>query len=241
MLTKAEIQRIRSLQEKKHREVSGLFVIEGAKVINELITAKYPISELYATDTWTTSDATRISADEMRKISHLPTPSEVLALCPITHLVLEPNTINQGLTLALDTVQDPGNVGSLLRIADWYAIDRVVLSLECADLFSSKVIDSSKGSFARVKTYIHELTQLIEKADVPILGCDLSGDDVHKIGPKPNAVIVIGSEGRGISASVRSKITQFITIPKYGSAESLNAAIAGAIICDILKNSTSRK
>jgi len=241
MLTKAEIQRIRSLQEKKHRETKGFFVIEGSKVINELILAKYPIAELYATAAWTLTEATRISEEEMQKISHLPTPSDVLALCPIKHLIFEPEIVNHGLTLALDTVQDPGNVGALLRIADWYAIDRVVLSPECADLFSSKVIDSSKGSFARVKTYSLSLTTLCEKAVVPILGCDLKGDDIHTLSPTPNAILVIGSEGRGISSDMRGKISQFITIPKYGAAESLNAAIAGAIICDALKSINARK
>ena len=236
MLTKAEIQRIRSLQEKKSRELNRLFVVEGAKVISELIKSKYPIAEIYATKNWNLSKATLVSEEEMLKISHLPTPSEVLALCPVVHHELKPETVNQGLTLALDTVQDPGNVGALLRIADWYAIDSVILSKDCADLFSPKVIDSSKGSFARVKTYSLDLESLLAEASVPILGCDLRGDDIHTLAYTPNAILVIGSEGKGISPNLRSKITRFITIPKYGSAESLNAAIAGAIVCDVLKN-----
>jgi TrmH family RNA methyltransferase len=236
MLTKAEIQRIRSLQEKKSRELNRLFVVEGAKVISELIKSKYPITEIYATKDWNLSKATLISEEEMTKISHLPTPSEVLALCPVVHHELKPEALNEGLTLALDTVQDPGNVGALLRIADWYAIDRVILSKDCADLFSPKVIDSSKGSFARVKTYSADLESLLAQTSVPILGCDLRGDDIHTLAYTPNAVLVIGSEGKGIAPNLRRMITRFITIPKYGSAESLNAAIAGAIVCDVLKN-----
>jgi TrmH family RNA methyltransferase len=161
----------------------------------------------------------------------------VLAVGRIERPALEPGELAHGLTLALDGVQDPGNVGTLLRLADWYALDRVVLSPDCADLHSAKVISASMGSFARVKACTTELAPALRglPATTPVLGCDLEGEDVHALAPLRDAVIVIGSEGRGLSAAVRARITRSITIPRYGRAESLNAGIAAAIVCDNLR------
>ena len=136
MLTKAELQRLRSLREKKTREALGLFIVEGEKVVAELLAAKFPFTEIYATPAWShafVGDAAplprriEITPDEMARISHFPTPSTVLAVSQISRLPLAPGTLDRGLTLALDGVQDPGNVGTLLRVADWFAFDRVVL------------------------------------------------------------------------------------------------------------------
>ncbi len=230
MLTKAELSRLRSLREKKHREAEGLFVVEGEKVVRELLAAHYPFVEIYATEAWDGAKTHEITAAEMAKASHFPTPSSVRRPLPDRGLA-------KGLTLALDQVQDPGNVGTLLRIADWYALDRVVLSPECADLFSQKVINASKGSFARVAVHTAELHTLLANVPhtTPVLGCDLTGEDVHTLTPTGDAVIVIGSEGRGMSPEVRRTITQFVTIPRYGHAESLNAGVAAAIVCDNLR------
>lgn len=239
MPTKAELQRLRSLREKKHREATGLFVVEGEKVVRELLAADYPFVEIYATEAWDGAKTHEITPDEMAKASHFPTPSAVLAVGRIERQPLPDHGLSKGLTLALDRVQDPGNVGTLLRIADWYALDRVVLSPECADLFSQKVINASKGSFARVAVHIAELGTLLSNvpAATPVLGCDLQGEDVHTLTPTNDAVIVIGSEGRGMSPDVRRTITQFVTIPRYGHAESLNAGVAAAIVCDNLRRS----
>ena len=144
-------------------------------------------------------------------------------------------TLDHGLTLALDGVQDPGNVGTLLRVADWFALDRVVLSPDCADLFSQKVINASMGSFARVRAYTADLATALAGVGAPVLGCDLAGEKVHTLPPLRDAVLVIGSEGRGLSAAVRAFVTRYVTIPRYGAAESLNAAVAAAIVCDNLR------
>lgn len=235
-LPKAEIARLRSLQEKKHREALGLFVVEGEKVVAELLAAKFPFVEIYATDGWTgPAPATRISAAEMAKISHYPTPSAVLAVGKISRPALAPGAPDRGLTLALDGIQDPGNVGTLLRIADWFAFDRVVLSPDCADLFSQKVINASMGSFARVAVFTAPLAGALAGCQAPVLGCDLQGDDVHALPPLRDAVVVIGSEGRGLSPAVAARVTRRVTIPKFGGAESLNAAVAAAIVCDNLR------
>jgi RNA methyltransferase, TrmH family len=244
VLNRAEIQRLRSLREKKHREALGLFVIEGEKVTTELLAAGFPLLEIYVVDSsrWqpaseTSAQLHAISADEMARVSHFPTPSPVLAVGRISRPGLGSGDLNSGYTLALDGVQDPGNVGTLLRIADWYAFDRVVLSPDCADVFHQKVINASMGSFARVRTFTAPLAAAIAAIDpgVPVLGCDLQGDDVHALPALRDAVVVIGSEGRGLSPEVAARITRRVTIPRYGHAESLNAAVAAAIVCDHLR------
>ena len=238
MLAKSDLQRLRSLQDKKQREALGLFVVEGAKVVAELLAAGFAFTELYATAEWTgPAPATlhRIDAAEMGRISHFPTPSAILAVGPIVRQPLPSGALERGLTLALDGIQDPGNVGTLLRIADWYAVDRVLLSPDCADLFSQKVINASMGSFARVVVHTVDLVAALTGPRVPVLGCDLAGDDVHGLPKLADAVIVIGSEGRGLSEGVRRLVTRRVTIPRFGAAESLNAAVAAAIVCDNLR------
>ncbi len=262
-LPKAEISRLRSLQDKKHREALGLFVVEGEKVIGELLAAKFPFVEIYATEEWAgrasspneplrlaqdpkpveeprltgdgSPDLTRVTAAEMAKISHFPTPSPVLAVGKIERRPLAPGALDRGFTLALDGIQDPGNVGTMLRIADWFALDRVLLSPDSADLFSQKVVNASMGSFARVAVHTAPLPEALAGVKAPVLGCDLIGEDVHNLPPLDDAVIVIGSEGRGISMAVTELVTRSITIPQSGRAESLNAAVAAAIVCDNLR------
>ncbi len=249
LLTKAELQRLRSLREKKHREALGLFVVEGEKVVTELLAAGFAFEEIYFTPAWAwnKSDVGRvptlhreITAGEMARASHFPTPSAVLAVGRITRTPLAPDAPNHGLTLALDGVQDAGNVGTLLRIADWFAFDRVVLSSDCADLFHQKVINASMGSFARVHAHTADLAAVLATTKVPVLGCDLTGDDVHALPALHDAVIVIGSEGSGLSPAVRAFVTHYVTIPRFGGAESLNAGIAAAIVCDNLRRVLGR-
>lgn len=243
MLTKAELQRLRSLREKKHREALGLFVVEGEKVVGELLSTHFPFVELYATPLWMTENpraagdlgAIEITDEEMARASHFPTPSSVLAVGRIARAPLAPGGLDRGLTLALDGVQDAGNVGTLLRIADWFAFDRVVLSPDCADLFHQKVINASMGSFARVTAHTADLAAALAATTAPVLGCDLVGDSVHALAPLRDAVVVIGSEGRGPSPAVAARLTRRITIPRLGRAESLNAAVAAGIVCAQLR------
>jgi TrmH family RNA methyltransferase len=267
VLTKAELQRLRSLRDKKNRESLGVFVIEGEKVVGELIAAGVSFEHIYATETWagteqaggantlaarSTSSAnkaprsptdtavTRITGDEMARASHFPTPSNVLAVGRIVRPPLDTTVLGRGFTLALDGVQDAGNVGTLLRIADWFGCERVLLSPDCADVFNQKVINASMGSFARMPVHTTDLARTLADTaarfpNVAILGCDLTGDDVHTLPSTRDAIIVIGSEGRGLSAAVSAHLTRRVTIPRFGRAESLNAAIAAAIVCDNLR------
>ena len=265
MLTKTAIAHLRALREKKHREAAGQFVIEGGKVVAELLAAGHPFVEIYATPEWdpptevggvppprhAQSPATgsgvraprlppattfiRITPADMARISHFPTPSPVLAVGRIAREPLAAGALNRGLTLALDAIQDAGNVGTLLRVADWFAVDRVLLSPGCADLHSQKVIQASMGSFARVKTFVADLGTALVGLQAPVIGCALEGRDVHALPKLTDAVIVIGSEGRGLSPEVTRNLSYTITIPRIGAAESLNAGIAAAIVCDNLR------
>jgi RNA methyltransferase, TrmH family len=235
MLTLAQRQALLDLRLKKHREARGLFVIEGTKVVTELLQAKFPFEAIYATSAWSGPRTHELSSGEMAGISHFPTPSPVLAVGRLRRTPLSSGALDRGLTLALDGVQDPGNVGTLLRIADWFGLDRVVLSPDCADLFSQKTINASMGSFARIAVHRADLPAALAEARSPVFGCDLAGESVHALPPCRDAVIVIGSEGRGLSEAIKRRIKHFITIPRYGGAQSLNAAVAAAIVCDNLR------
>jgi TrmH family RNA methyltransferase len=235
MPTKADLQRLRALRDKKHREALGLFVVEGEKVVAELLAAGFPFLELHATPAWTGRRTHALTADEMARASHFPTPSSILAVGKINRPPLAAGALDRGLTLALDGVQDPGNVGTLLRLADWFAFDRVLLSPDCADLFHQKVVNASMGSFARVRVHTVDLPAALAATSAPVLGCDLAGDDVHTLPPHRDAVVVIGSEGRGLSPAVAARVTRRLTIPRLGGAESLNAAVAAAIVCANLR------
>jgi RNA methyltransferase, TrmH family len=251
MLTRAEIHRLRSLHDKKHREALGLFVVEGEKVVTELLAAKFPFIEIYRTTQGGFLPALvlpapsgkreaplrifDISNDEMERASHFPTPSTMLAVGKIAREPLAPGALDHRLTLALDGVQDAGNVGTLLRVADWFGFDRVLLSPDSADLFHQKVINASMGSFARVRVHTTDLAAAFATTNTPILGCDLTGESVHALPPLRDAIVVIGSEGRGLSPAVKSHVTRYVTVPCHGAAESLNAAVAAAIVCDNLR------
>ncbi len=237
-LSKAEISRLRGLRLKRNREAAGQFVVEGPKVVAELLAAGHGFAAIYAIGEWPPPAGitpTPVTATEMSRISHFPSPSEVLAVGTIERPQLVADELSAGFTLALDGVQDPGNVGTLLRIADWFGFDRVLLSPTCADLFSQKVINASMGSFARVRVVTTALAPVLATCRAPVLGCELAGDPVTALGPLNAAVVVIGSEGRGLSEDVLAHLTRRVTIPKFGRAESLNAAVAAGIVCAHLR------
>ena len=235
MITRSEVQLLRSLRDKKHREELGLYAVEGEKVVSELVAAGHPFEQIFATPEWAGESTHPVTAEDMARVSHFPTPSPVLAVGRIQRSELAPGELEKGLTLALDGVQDPGNVGTIIRIADWFGIDRVLLSPGCADLYSQKVIHSSMGSFARVRTLVCDLPRALSGLKAPVIGCALDGRDVRSVPAEPAAVIVIGSEGRGLSDAVHGLLTYSVTIPRVGAAESLNAAVAAAIVCDHLR------
>ena len=237
MISRAELQLLRSLRDKAHREKLGLYAVEGEKIVAELVAAGHPFEKVYATPAWKGERTREIAETEMARASHFPTPSPVLAVGKIRRNELAPGELERGLTLALDGVQDPGNVGTIIRIADWFGIDRVLLSPACADLHSQKVIQASMGSFARVRAIVAPLGTALAGLRAPVIGCALEGRDVHALPALADAVIVIGSEGRGLSDEARGLLSYSVTIPRRGAAESLNAAVAAAVVCDNLRRS----
>lgn len=233
-LTKAAISQLRSLRLKKHREDAGRFVVENPKVVGELLEAGQAFEAIYATMDWTPPanvSPTVITAIEMGRISHYPSPGPVLVVGKIERTQLVDGELDQGRTLALDGIQDPGNVGTLLRVADWFGFDRVLLSPDSADLFSQKVINASMGSFSRIRIVTTDLAALLQTTGVPVLGCDLTGEPLDEVEPLDDVMLVIGSEGRGLSPEVNAALSGRITISRSGPAESLNAAVAGGIAC----------
>ncbi len=234
-MTRSELQLLRSLRDKRHREEVGLYAVEGEKVVAELVAAGHPFEKVYATDAWAGARTHAMTEADMARASHFPAPSAVFAVGRIRREALAPGELDRGLTLALDGVQDPGNVGTMLRIADWFGFDRVLLSPACADLHSQKVIQASMGSFARVRAIVTGLGAALAGVKAPVIGCELEGRDVHALPALPDAVVVIGSEGRGLSDEARARLSYSVTIPRSGSAESLNAAVAAAIVCDNLR------
>lgn len=218
-------------------------MVEGEKAVREFESSACFALEIYATPEWVgarravAAGAVRwieTTAEEMRRISHLPSPSTVLAVVRPPVRVLELAELHRGLTLALDTVQDPGNVGTIVRTADWFGVDRVLVSAGSADPFAQKVVNAAKGSLARVPVYRVDLPEVLSAVvpAVPVWACDLQGECVHAVVPTVPAILVIGNEGRGLSPEVRARVLRRVTIPGSGRAESLNAAIAAAVVLD---------
>lgn len=241
MLDRSEIKRLQTLRDQElARRSEGVFIVEGEKAVREYLREDRFQIRLYSTAP--VEDAGRaevisVTPLEMLRITHLPSPSTMLA---VIHRLDEPSppteSLSRGYALALDCVQDPGNVGTLIRIADWYGFTCVLLGEGCADPFFQKVVNASKGSLARMPVHRVDLPALLAEANgTAVLGCDLDGENIHALTPPKSAIVVIGSEGRGLSPAVAARVTKKITIPSFGAAESLNAAVAGAIVCDNLR------
>ena len=240
MISRNQIKLIRSLELKKNRRREQLFVAEGPKVIGDLLRGGYQAHSIFATrhdltgDHWPT-DIQPVTDEELRRISFLQHPQEVLALMKMpTEQPLSYPTDEQ-LSLALDGVQDPGNMGTIVRVADWFGIDTIYCSMDTADVYNPKVVQATMGSLAHVKVVYGDLADIIRKASCPVYGTLLDGQNIYEQTLTKGGLIVMGNEGNGISASVRELVTHRLLIPNYhqGSetAESLNVAIATAITC----------
>ncbi|MEY3179361.1 MAG: hypothetical protein RJB42_1604 [Bacteroidota bacterium] len=240
MITKSDVKYIQSLAHKKFREEEGVFVIEGKKMVGELI-QEFPdkIVHLYATQQWVDEVVrekildSKISAiDEMTlgKISQLKSPNQVIAVVKIpTHLAKDNSTSK--LTVVLDQIQDPGNLGTIIRTCDWFGVQNIVCSLDTVDAYNPKTVQSAKGSLLRMNIqYADLITYLSSKKGVAIYAAALNGNSIYEIEVKEPSIIIVGNEASGISKEVMVLANQTITIPKIGKAESLNAGIATAII-----------
>lgn len=234
MLSKNEAKYIQSLSLKKYRDATGLFLVEGIKGVDELLRSDFLVQQLYAVDGWSHPEQgkaplVKVSADELIKISGLQSPNQVLAIA------VQKTTENAGpskgkLILALDGIQDPGNMGTLIRIADWFGIDTILAGSDSVDCYNAKVIQSTMGSFVRVSIRYGNLFNLLSGSPVPIYGALLRGSSIYQNPSVKEGVLLIGNESNGIQASLQSLITHSVHIPRIGGAESLNAAVATGII-----------
>ena len=232
MLSKNQIKFVRSLELKKNRKREHLFVAEGPKVVGDLLRAGFRPHSIFSTSP--RQDGQLVTEEELQRISFLQHPQEVLAVFEIPdseHRPINPN----GLSLALDGIQDPGNLGTIIRIADWFGIDAIYCSPDTADAYNPKVVQATMGSIAHIPILYGDLVELISKAQCPVYGTLLDGNDIYQQAITPNGIIVMGNEGNGISESVRPLVTNRLLIPNFSNspetAESLNVAIATAITC----------
>lgn len=249
MLSKNTIKHIQSLRLKKFRQKYRIFVAEGVKMAVEILqNPEIEVAGLYALPEWMEKNRSLLPSDaslihsingkELERISSLKTPNKVLVTCKIPTYTPEIPVINNSLTLYLDGIQDPGNMGSILRIADWFGLPYVFCSAGCVDIYNAKVVQSSMGAFLRVKTIVQDIKELkTQFPDLPIFAAVLNGANVFTATLPSNGILVIGNEGNGISEPVQALANYPITIPKgrQGGAESLNAAVATGILCSALR------
>jgi TrmH family RNA methyltransferase len=235
MLSKAQIKYIQSLQHKKYRQKSGQFIAEGDKIVPELLSEGVPVQEVYATASWISvheqllSNVRVTAVDEvvLKQISALTTPNQAMALLNIPEPT--PAVLKGVVTIALETIQDPGNLGTIIRIADWFGIKQVICSPDCVDAYNPKTIQATMGSIARVRIVESEIIPLLQ--EVPSYAATLHGTNIVEFKKIEEGIILIGNESRGLSEQVIAACTHRITIPRLGGAESLNAGIAAGIIC----------
>lgn len=242
MLTKNEIKYIQSLLHKKQRDEEKLFAAEGPKLAEELLKGqRNEIKHIYATAKWLQNNpavkapATEISDIELGKISNLQTPNEVVVIAHQFVPADEP-VLKDRLTIVLDGIQDPGNMGTIIRIADWFGIEQIICSDDCVEIYNPKVVQSTMGSILRVNCWYKHLHEWQPGINVPVFGALLKGKNIYAIGKVKEGLLVIGNESKGIREPFISKITHPVTIPKSGHAESLNAAVATGIIVGCLVN-----
>ena len=234
MLSKNQIKLISSLQQKKYRVANQLFFAEGVKVIQELVRSNFELEHLYTTkedfNDIAPNKITLITDNELNKISALTTPNTCLAVFKIPR---ENKIIESGLVLALDSIRDPGNMGTILRLCDWFGIEQLVCSKETVDIYNPKVVQATMGSITRVNVNYVDLDAFLEKTKLPIFGTFMDSDNIYKTTLPQEGITVMGNEANGISESIEKLITKRITIPRFGElqiTESLNVATATAII-----------
>lgn len=246
MFSKKTVQFIRSLKLKKYRHQHQSYIAEGDKWFNEIIqndvlpdaiflTDKQLIDQYQLTEKYI-DKISIIKPKELEQISQLKTPNKVLCLLPFFSSKLNINTFKEDFTLVCDNIKDPGNLGTIIRTASWYNFKQIILSPECVDIYNSKVVQSTMGALLHVNIHQTELIELFkENVNVPIYPATLKGKNI-KQAKLENGFVVIGSESHGVDKAILKLTSERITIPKYGKAESLNAAVAAGIICDALRN-----
>ncbi len=248
MLSKNESKFIQSLQNKKNRLETQLFTVEGAKSVLELLASDFKIKDLLSTEVFYKENQSILEKQsfsikivtntELERLGTFITNNAALAVVHCKeNQALEAN--KEEFVLVLDDIRDPGNLGTIIRIADWYGITKLICSENTVEFYNPKVISSTMGSFCRVNIYYTDLVDFFSKNTLyPVYGAFLNGNSVHQLAIKKGGYIVMGNESKGISLALETFITNKITIPAFGKAESLNVGVATAIICDNFKRST---
>jgi TrmH family RNA methyltransferase len=240
MVSKSQISLVKSLQQKKFRREHRLFVAEGYKSVTEFIASGYQMHTVYHTPAITAKlhklskkvNFQDISAAELQKMSSLTTPQEILAVIHLPEWPqLQQADLKNRFTLVLDGVQDPGNLGTIIRTADWFGIKNIICSEDTVDAYNPKVVQATMGSLARVNLHYTDLALLLAQIKLPVLGAMLNGDNIYTANMGAEGMIVMGNEGNGLRPDIEQLITRAITIPRLGEAESLNVAIATALFC----------
>lgn len=242
MLGKNKIKYIRSLELKKNRKTEGVFLAEGHKLVGDLL-GYFPCRLLVATHEWMdahpdcmANESIEVTQDELSRVSLLKTPQDVLAVFEQPHYVAQSNVIGHSLCLALDGVQDPGNLGTIIRLADWFGIEHIFCSQGTVDVYNPKTVQATMGALARVKLYYVNLPELIASLkQTPVYGTFLDGNNMYDEKLSEHGLIVMGNEGNGISKEVEKLVNKRLYVPNYPlyreTSESLNVAIATAIVC----------
>lgn len=240
MISKSQIKLIRSLQQKKYRSKLKLFVAEGPKVINEFLTAKFKLHSLYTTveNLFIDVNSEIISDEEISKISFLKNANNSVAVFTIPE---QKKYKKEGLTLLLDSIRDPGNLGTIIRLSDWFNITNIVCSSDSVDCFNPKVIQATMGSISRVNISYCDLAKYLSLNDLPVYAGTMDGNNIYKEKLPENAIMVVGNEANGISDAILNQTTHKIGIPRFGNnheTESLNVAAATAILLSEFKRFT---
>lgn len=238
-MTKREIQLVRSLADKRARDQEHLFVAEGFKLVEEILGSALSIRRIYTTRADIHgANVEHVERSDMERISMLKSPSDTLAVVEQPHYNFSIDDIATRLTIALDGVQNPGNLGTIIRLADWFGVEDVICSKECADIYNPKVVQATMGALLRVRVhYVDNLSKVLHSAassGTPIYGTLLDGNNIYSEKLSTRGVIVMGNEGRGLSDECRNRLTHKLFIPPYpmgrSTSESLNVAMATGII-----------
>lgn len=238
MISKRQIKIITSLHQKKYRKSTGLFVAEGKKVIQEFLNSKFELDTLFTIDEHlfaNTSKVALISEAELKKISFLKTPNKALALFKITDNAV----VNaEGLIVALDDVRDPGNLGTIIRLCDWFGVKQLVCSEATVDCYNPKVIQATMGSLTRVNVVYTNLENYLSETKLPVFGAFMDGKNVYQTELPTDGILIMGNEANGVSDTASKFITKKIAIPRFGEiqqTESLNVAMATGILLNEFK------
>ncbi|MEO8795643.1 MAG: RNA methyltransferase [Daejeonella sp.] len=244
MLSKSQISFVKSLHQKKFRKEHSLFIVEGIKSVTEFINSDYIVDSIFCTENVMPKlgnlsqkiKLNQISSADLDRISNLTTAQQVLALVKIPEQQdLNVEKLQNEFSLILDGIQDPGNLGTIIRTADWFGINNIICSEDTAEIYNPKVVQASMGSLPRINISYTNLVSLLSKCKIPVYGALLNGESIYQTIFEKNGFIIFGNEGKGISAEISQFVTHPVTIPAFGKAESLNVAISAAIFCSELK------